>query len=337
MKHLAKILPLLSIIIALNVKTLQLSAQGKQMVSAAELKEWVSYLASDEMLGRANGSPQMETAAQWIVKKFIEYNVKPGFGNNGYIQSYSYTSRQNTISERNVIGVIEGSDPSLRNEFIILSAHFDHIGIRRGASPDSIFNGADDNAAGTSTLIGIARSIMLSGAKPGRTLVFAAFSGEENGMRGSRYYVANPSVPLNRVYADINFEMIGHSELLGKNNYYMTGCLMSNLDDLIGEYARNTQCKLIDTVALSHRLFGSSDNIAFSRISVSDGITTGIPSGTFATSTMAPHVHNVTDEVKLFDFDNMANLVNHFTGMVIWLSNSREQLNWTDPGYRRLK
>jgi Zn-dependent M28 family amino/carboxypeptidase len=241
------------------------------------------------------------------------------------------------VDERNVIGIIEGNDPALKNEYIVISAHFDHIGIRRGAKPDSIYNGADDNAAGTCTLIGIARTIMLSKLKPGRTLVFAAFSGEESGMRGSRYFVANPCIPLKNVYADINFEMIGHSESYGKNNYYMTGCNTSNLDDLIDEFAAKTQFRLIDTISMAQRLFYSSDNIAFSRISVDNGKTYGIPSGTFATSTMAPHVHNVTDEPGLFDFDHMANLVNHFTDMVIWLSNSKAEVKWTDPNFSRLK
>ena len=322
---------------ALLLQTSQLISQVKPVVTASELNDLVSYLASDKMLGRANGSPEMRTAAEWIASKFSENNVKPAFGSQGYIQNYSFTSRQVTVEERNVIGVIEGTDPALKNEYIVISAHFDHIGIRRGAKPDSINNGADDNAAGTCTLIGIARTMMLSKLKPGRTLVFAAFSGEESGMRGSRYFVANPCIPLRNVYADINFEMTGHSESYGKNNYYMTGCSKSNLDDLIIGFAANTGYKLLDTVKIAERLFTSSDNAAFSRMSVSDGITYGIPSGTFGTSTLAPHYHTVNDEVKLFDFDNMANLVSHFTNMVIWLSNSKSEVRWTDPSYSRLK
>jgi Zn-dependent M28 family amino/carboxypeptidase len=307
------------------------------IVTAPELKEWIKYLASDEMKGRANGSPEMKTAAYWIAKKFSENGVKPIIPDSGFIQNYAFTSRQQSVKERNVIGIIEGTDPSLKDQYIVLSAHFDHTGIRHGLKPDSISNGADDNAAGTCTLVGIARTIKLSGIKPGRTIVLAAFSGEEYGMRGSRYFVSNPPGPLKNIYADLNFEMTGHSEYLGKNKYYMTGCLYSNLDDLIAEYNRGTGFQLVDTLPIANMLFNSSDNIAFSRVSAADGITMGIPSGTFATSATPGYLHNVTDEAALFDFDNMAELISHFSDLVIWLSNSKSDIVWTDPAFSRIK
>jgi len=311
------------------------SINKKAYVNAEELNEWVSFLASDQMMGRLNGSPQMEIAARWIAGKFGEMGLKPVISSDAFIQNYSFTSRQTAVNERNVIGFIKGTDPVLQNEYIVLSAHFDHIGIKRGSVPDSIYNGADDNAAGTATLIGIAKAIKESGLKPGRSIIFAAFSGEESGMRGSRYFVANSPVPLKSIYADLNFEMIGHSEYLGKNKYYMTGCLNSNLDDLIGMYNKNSYFQLVDTISLAHSLFNSSDNIAFSRISTVDGVTTGIPSGTFATTAMANHIHNVTDETRFFDFENMAELVNHFSQVVLWLSNSKSEVRWTDPKFIR--
>jgi len=306
-------------------------------VNPSELKEWITYLASNEMKGRANGSPEMRTATYWIAGKFREYGVKPVRPDSGLIYAYSFTSRQQTIAERNVIGIIEGTDPALKDEYIVLSAHFDHIGIRKGLKPDSIRNGADDNAAGTCTIIGIAKTIGLSKMKPARTIVLAAFSGEEHGMRGSRYFVSDPPVPLKDIYANLNFEMTGHSEYLGKNKYYMTGCLNSNLDDLIIDYNKGSEFRLVDSIAVANMLFYSSDNAAFSRISVTDGITFGIPSGTFATSATPDYLHNVTDEAELFDFDNMASLIGHFSDLVLWLSNSRSEIKWTDPQFSRIK
>jgi Zn-dependent M28 family amino/carboxypeptidase len=311
--------------------------KNQVIVTASKLKEWVSYLASDEMRGRANGSDEMKTAAYWIAGKFSENGVKPAYPDSGFIQNYTLTSRRQSVKERNVIGIIEGTDPLLKDQYIVLSAHFDHTGIRLGLKPDSINNGADDNAAGTCTLIGIARTINISGIKPGRSIVLAAFSGEEYGMKGSRYFVSNPPVPLKEIYADLNFEMTGHSEFLGKNKYYMTGCLYSNLDDLIEEYNKGTGFQLVDTLAVANMLFNSSDNIAFSRVSSSDGTTTGIPSGTFATSATPEYLHNVTDEAELFDFDNMAELISYFSDLVIWLSNSRSDVVWTDPAFSSIK
>jgi hypothetical protein len=310
-----------------------------QDVKAGDLKEWVSFLASDNMRGRANGSPEMKIAADWISKMFGEAGLKPVLPDGSFIQNYSFTGRQQQkTDERNVIGMIPGSDPALKDQYIFLTAHFDHIGIRKGASADSICNGADDNAAGTTTLIAIAKAIKESSKHPGRSIVFAAFSGEERGMRGSRYFVANPPVPLKDIYADLNFEMTGHSESYGKDNYYMTGCKFSNLDDLIKTFSGAGRITLIDTIQMAGSLFYASDNIAFSRISVSpEGITTGIPSGTFATTTMAPYIHSVTDEADKFDYDNMAELTSYFTKVVLWLSESRQEINWTDPLFTRVK
>jgi Zn-dependent M28 family amino/carboxypeptidase len=313
-------------------------AQDIKKISPFDLKSWIEYLASDEMRGRANGSPEMKTASAWIADKFKEYGLKPLISDS-YIQNYSYTGRQKqTIEERNVIGIIEGSDPALNDQYLFLTAHFDHVGVRLNSTPDSIYNGADDNAAGTVTLIAIAKALYGSGAKPGRSIVFAAFSGEENGIRGSRYFVANSPVPVKNIYADINFEMIGHSESYGKGNYYMTGCKVSDLDDLIKTFSGPGKMNLIDTISMANQLFYASDNISFSRMSQSpEGIMTGIPSGTFATTTMASHIHAPNDEARLFDFDNMADLTNYFSGMVLWLSRNKTEINFTDPKFSRPK
>lgn len=309
--------------------------QGKHAVSPEDLKNWISFLSSDAMKGRANGSPEMKTAADWISGKFSEEGLKPPAGWKDYIQNYNFSSRQRQISERNVVGVLEGTDPELKNQYIIVSAHFDHIGIRRGTDPDTICNGADDNGAGTCTLIGIARTIRLLKLKPGRTVIFAAFSGEESGMRGSRYFASNPPVSLKDVMADINFEMIGHSEELGKGRYYMTGCKNSNLDDIIRGFDSKSGIVLVDTIKSAEELFYASDNIAFSRLSSKDGIAVGIPSGTFATSTMAPWIHTVKDEAAYFDFDNYANLVDYFSRMLVWLSRDKTQVEWTVKNFTR--
>jgi hypothetical protein len=329
----------LVLILALTVREFNVGPENRSEknneISAVQLKEWVSFLASDQMRGRRNGSPEMKTAATWIEEKFKAEGLIPLLPDGNFIQNYTYTSRQAEVSERNVIAYIEGSDKTLKKEYIVLSSHFDHIGIKRGSMADSICNGADDNAAGTVTLIAIAKAIKESGIKPSRSIIFAAFSGEENGMRGSRYFVANSPVPLKHIFADINFEMIGHSEFLGKNKFYMTGCLNSNLDDVIGEYNKTTEFQLIDTIRIAHMLFNASDNIAFSRISTTDGIITGIPSGTFATTTEANYLHQPSDEAGLFDFENMAGLVNHFSGMVLWLSKNKSEIVWTDPKFKR--
>jgi Zn-dependent M28 family amino/carboxypeptidase len=324
-------------LISASLSGYRIQSEKQTPVKPEEIKEWVSYLASDEMRGRANGSPEMKTAALWIAEKFRENGLLPVSTESGYLLNYTYVSRQRTIDERNVIGMIKGTDPALKDKYIVLSAHFDHLGVRKSAQNDSIFNGADDNASGTCTLIGIAKAIKTSGMKSGRSIIFAAFSGEESGTRGSHYFVANPPVDLKKIYVDLNFEMISHSEYLGKKKYYMTGCEYTNLDNLIGEYNRKTDFTLIDTISIANNLFFGSDNISFSRINTVDEISQGIPSGTFATSTLAPHYHSVSDEAKLCDFENMADLVNYFSKLVIWLSDNKSEIIWTDPKFKSFK
>jgi hypothetical protein len=307
------------------------------VVKPEEVRSWINYMASDEMRGRANGSPEMKQAAEWLVSRFREFQLKPVLSDSSYVQNYTITQRQRTVNEKNIIGMIMGTDPGLKNEYIVLSAHYDHIGIRKGQGADSIYNGADDNAAGTCTILGIAKTISESKLRPGRTIIFAAFSGEEMGMRGSGYFVNNCPVPVNKIYSDLNFEMTGHSEYLGKNRYYMTGCKISNLDDLISGYNRNSDWKLIDTIKLANNLFNSSDNRSFSRITTKDNLSIGIPSGTFATTGMADYIHSPGDEANLFDYDNMANLIRYFSDLVIWLSNNKTEISFTDPSFIKLK
>ena len=194
-----------------------------------------------------------------------------------------------------------------------------------------------NNAAGTCTLLGIAKTIRDLDLKPGRSILFAAFSGEESGIRGSKYFVSNPPIPVNSIYVDLNFEMTGHSEFLGKNRYYMTGCLYSNLDEIISGFNKNSSWQLIDTVVIANNLFNSSDNVSFSRMRNSENISFGVPSGTFATTALASYIHSPSDQQELFDYNNMESLIDYFSNLIIWLSNSTEEIHFTDNRFRNIK
>jgi hypothetical protein len=138
--------------------------------AAAELEEWVSFLSSDEMKGRQNGSPEMKEAAEWIAQKFAEFDIEPVFPDGQLIRPYTFHIRRGvSIDERNIVGILEGTDPELKDQYIIISAHFDHVGIREAVDGDSIYNGADDNAAGTCTLLGVAKAIKENQYRPGRS------------------------------------------------------------------------------------------------------------------------------------------------------------------------
>jgi len=314
------------------------SNADKYSISAAELEEWVAFLSSDDMKGRQNGSPEMEEAANWLALKFEEFDIQAAYEDGELVRPYTFhTRRGDSINERNIVGIIEGTDPKLKDEYIIITAHFDHVGIRKAVDGDSIYNGADDNAAGTCTLLGVAKTIAENNYKPGRSILFAAVSGEEMGLHGSRHLASNMPLPLINAYANINFEMTGHSEYLGQGNYYMTGCDFSNLDDVLQEFTKGQDHHLIDTIPMANRFFYMSDNIAFARLERDEDISIGIPCGTFASTTDGDYIHTPQDEAEFFDFENMAGLVDHFASMVIWLSHSDKDIDWTDPRFRRIE
>jgi hypothetical protein len=182
---------------------------------AANIREHLMYLASDELEGRLAGYPGNDKASEYIAGKIKAWGLKPGNGDS-YFQPFQIKGRDT----RNVIGVIEGD--ALKDEFVIVGGHFDHVGMigqdnpgrssgRNDDPEDKIWNGADDNGSGTSTLLEIARCFAQAGLKPKRTIVFLWFSGEEYGLLGSKHYCANPIFDLKKTYAMVCMDMVGRN------------------------------------------------------------------------------------------------------------------------------
>jgi Peptidase family M28/PDZ domain len=178
----------------------------------------IRYLSDDRLQGRMTGSPGADTAAAYLARRFEQVGLQPAAG--GWFQSFTVakeapvaqSARVGGMVGRNVIGLLPGHDPNLRNEAVIVGAHYDHLGLGGFGSldPDStgkVHNGADDNASGAAMLIQIASR--LAQAPPARTVLFIAFSGEELGLLGSAYYVRQPVYPLTTTSAMINLDMVG--------------------------------------------------------------------------------------------------------------------------------
>jgi len=142
------------------------------------------------------------------LQRAIETSMKPGStGVPGVTVTLDTTSKTKLVRCRNVLGVIEGSDPSLKNEYFVIGAHFDHTG-RAG---DYIFNGADDNGSGSVGVMAIARAMALNPVKPKRSIVFALWTGEEKGLLGSRYYVRHPAFAIEKTVGYLNYDMISRA------------------------------------------------------------------------------------------------------------------------------
>jgi len=178
----------------------------------------IKFLSDDRLAGRLTGSPGADTAAAYLARRFQAVGLLPAAG--GWFQKFTI-ARDAPVAQHahvaglqgsNVIGLLPGRDPVLRNEAVIVGAHYDHLGLGGFGSldPDStgkVHNGADDNASGAAMLIQIASR--LGAMPPARTVIFIAFSGEELGLLGSAYYVKQPIYPLSTTLAMINLDMVG--------------------------------------------------------------------------------------------------------------------------------
>jgi hypothetical protein len=208
-------LPLLCAIFSLLSGT-RLDAQ--RTAEPPRLLDDIKFLSSDQLQGRVTGSAGADSSASYLARRFSEVGLQPAAG--GWFQSFTVAreapilrqAKAGGLSGKNVIGILPGRDPVLRNQTIVLGAHYDHLGLGGFGSldPEStgvVHNGADDNASGVAALIQVAARLAVS--PPARTVVFIAFSGEELGLLGSAHYVKEPIYPLAGTLAMVNLDMVG--------------------------------------------------------------------------------------------------------------------------------
>jgi len=186
-------------------------------VDSAQLIRDISVLAADSMEGRRTGTPGSERARRYLRARFAEIGLTP-FG-SGYEQPFTFTGRDGTgYAGTNVVGYVRGTE--YPDRYVVVTAHYDHLGVRDG----EIFNGADDNASGTSALMAIAAR--LRAEPPRHSVIFAALDAEEGsvvggvGLQGARAFVASPPVPLERILANVNMDMISRND---RNELYAAG------------------------------------------------------------------------------------------------------------------
>ncbi len=191
-----------------------------ELVTEELLRGHATYLASDELEGRNAGWPGNDKASEYIAAELKKYGLAPGGelkdGVRGWFQDFKVGGK----ATRNVIGLVEGSDPELKNEYLVIGAHFDHVGtadqghwgrLGRAKGDDSIWNGADDNASGTSTVLAVARALGEGGIRFKRSVLVQFYSGEEGGLLGSAAYVRHPSFPLDKHVFMLNLDMVGRN------------------------------------------------------------------------------------------------------------------------------
>ena len=223
----------------------------------------------------------------------------------------------------NAVGRIAGSDPTLSQEVILLSAHIDHIGVRPNApaGTDAVNNGADDDASGSIAVLELAEAIA-RGPRPKRTIVFAWFGSEETGGTGSRYFADKPVVPLGQLVAMLQFEMIGRADqAVPPHTLWLTGYERSTL----GPELAKRGAKLVQDPHPQQNFFERSDNIQFAR--------RGVIAHTVSSYGLHKEYHTPADDISKIDFAHMTDAIRSMIEPIRWLANAPFKPAW-NPGGR---
>lgn len=313
--------------------------------SPERVRLMLEQLAHDSLGGRYTGSDGAMKAAVIISAQMARLGLEP-LGDDGFLQrvpiyaaaatagrlerpmlAASFAARDSMPRAMhrpaaNVVGMLRGRDSVLRDEFVIVGAHYDHVGTNGAAAVagDSIFNGADDDASGVVAILEAARQLT-EGGVPRRSVIFVAFTGEENGMTGTRWFIEHPPRALAQVVADLQVEMIGRPDPLagGPGKGWLTGYERSTM----GEILTKAGVPVIADPRPEMNFFSRSDNFPFSRL--------GIPAHTISSFGGHADYHRVTDEVRTIDFAHMAAVVNAVAGAVRVLADG-EKPEWKAGG-----
>jgi hypothetical protein len=275
------------------------------------------------MEGRLTGSRGADRAARFIAERLRAFGIAPAFGapagrDSAFFQrvpmrmtisrtgwpapitvsdwaALDTVPPERRVTGINVVGVIPGGDPVLREQVVVIAAHYDHLGIRAPVAGDSVYNGADDDASGVVAVLEAARA-MVAGPAPRRTVVVMLTTGEEQGKQGTLWYMRHPVRPLERTIAELEIEMIGRPDSAagGAGRTWLTGFERSDL----GPRLAAAGVPVIADPRPEQRYFQRSDNIVFACL--------GIPAHTLSSGgSPHAHYHQPQDDVARIDFAHL--------------------------------
>lgn len=295
-------------------------------ITPTEAARVLGELADDSLEGRDTGSRGSAAAARILAAELRGAGVRPA-GDSGFFQRVPLAGFTVTVQGQarrrftilpdlaardtlaaesrlpfaavNVVGILPGSDPELRDEAVVVSAHYDHLGVGRPVNGDSIYNGANDDASGTTAVLEIARLLGRQSPAPKRTVVFLLVTGEERGMLGTRWYLDHPVEPLDHTVANLNVEMIARPDPLagGAGRAWLTGFERSTL----GPALREAGIPIVPDPRPEQHFFERSDNYPFAR--------RGIVAHTLSSFGLHADYHQPGDEARFADPAHMAQVM----------------------------
>ncbi len=282
-------------------------------LSRIALREHVTFLASDLLQGRLLGTEGNLIAGEYIADRFADIGLEEFNGTSYFhyfdvhIPSAVRDIPLTVLEGCNVIGILPGTHPKLKNEYIIVGAHYDHLGSLSGQSgvADTVYNGADDNASGTAVLIETARALKEKGGLP-RTVVFIAFDGEEQGLLGSEHFLKDSLYPADRIKTMISLDMVGYYRTSGVLKVIGAGTLEDSR-----QWLPPSDVLKVRFVSFENSLTGSTDTRCFAK--------TRIPTLFITTGSESPY-HKVEDQTDGIDFEGLVGVTSYVGSLVSTLA-----------------
>ncbi len=286
--------------------------------SDARMKKDVTFLADAKRNGRGFGTPGLDAAAEYIKNEFAAAGLQPGAKNGSYYQKFFATGglKNKKAVLKNVIGIKPGSNEKLQGQSIVVGAHYDHLGhgwpdVRKGQE-SKIHHGADDNASGVAVILELLR--VLKDWQPERSVIFIAFTGEEAGLLGSKYYVKNPVAPMEKCFGMLNLDTVGR---LGEQKLLVLGTGSASEWVHIFRGAGYVTGVNLQSVADD---FGSSDQRAF--------IDADIPAVQFFSGAHADY-HSPNDSADKIDYAGLVKVASVLKEAVEYMASREEPLTVT--------
>ena len=276
-----------------------------RLIDSEDLRARLAFFASDHLEGRRAGTRGADLAAAYLASELARLGLASVFPDSSYLQRFGLPGAgrepaggaADGDSTQNVVAVVPGADPALATQYVVLGAHYDHVGIGPAVDGDSIYNGADDDGSGTVALLEVAEALA-QGPRPRRSVLVVFHGAEELGLLGSFYFTLRPPVPRDSLVAMLNVDMVGRNApdslaVIG------AGRISSELERILHEEARATGLQLdesFDAPDHPERLYYRSDHYNYAQY--------GIPVA-FLFAGLHPDYHQPSDEVQKVDFEKV--------------------------------
>ena len=260
----------------------------------------------------------------------------PHFALAGTLRAQARVTRE-PVDSTNIVGIHEGTGPQLKSEYVVMSAHLDHVGVGRAVNGDAIYNGAMDDASGIASLVEVARLLKESGARPKRSIAFVAVTAEEKGLLGSKYFAAHPTVPFDKIVADINLDMF--LPLYPLKVIEVQGLTESSLGDTVRASAKALGVEVQTDREPDQNRFIRSDQYSFIRRGIPSlafkfGYEFGSPEEKIRRDWVRDVYHTPNDDAKqTVDVESAARFNHVILGLLQRVANDRARPRWNDDSF----